>query len=414
MTATRGPYRTAKLPAYRLHKASGRAVVTLSGHDVYLGLYDTPESREKYDQVIAQYVTNGRRWPVDVPADHRFTIGELVLRYLQEHVEREYLKHGKPTSQQGNIRSALRSLLQDYARTSADAFRPQDLKRVRDRFVDRGLARSTVNRFVGLVRQFFRWAVEEEYVPAEVLGRLQSVRGLRRGKTVAPETDAVEDVSDDQIARVLPQVSRPVAAMIRLQRSTGMRPGEVVRMRLADIEVHEADGFKFWIYQPAHHKLEHHDGSTREILLSPEDWQLIQKFVTPDMSEEQYLFSPARAEAERRAAQRRTGARSGRKKSAASSPPRRCPLADHYSVASYRRAIHRACQAAGVPKWSPNRLRHTRATEVCNQHGLSHAQALLGHRSTKTTQTYLHRTDRQRQLELLRDRSVRRDAPTAS
>ena len=37
-----------KLPSYCQHKASGQAVVTLDGHDYYLGKHGTPRSREKY------------------------------------------------------------------------------------------------------------------------------------------------------------------------------------------------------------------------------------------------------------------------------------------------------------------------------------------------------------------------------
>ena len=34
-----------KLPAYRHHKASGQAVVTLNARDIYLGKHNSPESR---------------------------------------------------------------------------------------------------------------------------------------------------------------------------------------------------------------------------------------------------------------------------------------------------------------------------------------------------------------------------------
>jgi hypothetical protein len=41
-----------KLPSYRFHKSSGRALVTLGGRDYFLGKYDTPDSRERYDRLI--------------------------------------------------------------------------------------------------------------------------------------------------------------------------------------------------------------------------------------------------------------------------------------------------------------------------------------------------------------------------
>lgn len=38
------------VPSYCLHKKSGQAFVTLASKVHYLGVYDTPASREKYDQ----------------------------------------------------------------------------------------------------------------------------------------------------------------------------------------------------------------------------------------------------------------------------------------------------------------------------------------------------------------------------
>jgi site-specific recombinase XerD len=40
-----------------------------------------------------------------------------------------------------------------------------------------------------------------------------------------------------------------------------------------------------------------------------------------------------------------------------------------------------------VPAWSPNRLRHNRATEL-RRHGLDVAKTVLGHSKVETTQIY--------------------------
>jgi len=42
------------VPAYRLYKRNGSAVVTLSGKDIYLGEYGSAASRELYSQLIAK------------------------------------------------------------------------------------------------------------------------------------------------------------------------------------------------------------------------------------------------------------------------------------------------------------------------------------------------------------------------
>lgn len=53
--------------------------------------------------------------------------------------------------------------------------------------------------------------------------------------------------------------------------------------------------------------------------------------------------------------------------------------------------IHRACKAAKVPQWSPNQLRHSRATEVRKVYGLEAAQVTLGHATADVTQVYAER-----------------------
>ena len=44
--------RSFRTPSYRLHKPSGQAVVTINGRDIYLGGFNTPESRSEYDCII--------------------------------------------------------------------------------------------------------------------------------------------------------------------------------------------------------------------------------------------------------------------------------------------------------------------------------------------------------------------------
>ena len=49
-----------RVPSYRCHAATGQAVVTLNGKDIYLGAYDTAESRARYDRAIGEWLISGR------------------------------------------------------------------------------------------------------------------------------------------------------------------------------------------------------------------------------------------------------------------------------------------------------------------------------------------------------------------
>ncbi|MGC9261583.1 MAG: tyrosine-type recombinase/integrase, partial [Phycisphaerae bacterium] len=59
-----------------------------------------------------------------------------------------------------------------------------------------------------------------------------------------------------------------------------------------------------------------------------------------------------------------------------------------YTVDSYRRAIARACEAAGVDPWHPHQLRHNSATLLREQFGVDAAKTILGHRTLSTTLLY--------------------------
>ena len=58
-------------------------------------------------------------------------------------------------------------------------------------------------------------------------------------------------------------------------------------------------------------------------------------------------------------------------------------------MASYRRAIHRACESVNVPSWKPNQLRHNAATRIRREYGIEMAQTVLGHRlGSSVTEVY--------------------------
>jgi hypothetical protein len=45
---------TNRLPKYRLHKASGQAVVTLNGVDHYLGNHGSEDSKKAYQRKVSE------------------------------------------------------------------------------------------------------------------------------------------------------------------------------------------------------------------------------------------------------------------------------------------------------------------------------------------------------------------------
>ena len=80
----------------------------------------------------------------------------------------------------------------------------------------------------------------------------EAVAGLRRGSG-GRESHKVVPVPQTHIEKITPFFSRQIWAMIRLQLLTGMRPGEVVRIRRRDLDMTG----RMWEYRPAQHKREY-------------------------------------------------------------------------------------------------------------------------------------------------------------
>ena len=52
-----------KVPSYRLHKATGQAVITLTGPDIYLGAQHSAERREPYEAALNEWLASHHQRP---------------------------------------------------------------------------------------------------------------------------------------------------------------------------------------------------------------------------------------------------------------------------------------------------------------------------------------------------------------
>jgi integrase len=374
------------VPTYRLHKQSGQAITTLrlpdgGRRDVLLGPHNTDASKAEYERVLAEWRATGGRSVT--PAG--LTVNELILAFWR-HAEQHYRRpDGTPTNELNDYRLSLRPLKELYGHSPTAEFGPLALKAVRQTMVESGLCRGVVNQRVGRIRRMFKWAASEELVPHGVYAGLATVAGLAKGRSAARETVPIRPVPEAFVEAVLPFVLAPVAAMIEVQRWTGMRPGEACAMRACDLDTSGA----VWLYRPAHHKTAWR-GKERIIALGPRAQSVVRPFLTLDT--EAYLFSPARALAERAARrrdQRKTKVQPSQRDRRKAKPKRR--PRDFYTNLAYLTAVRRACRKAGVPHWHPNQLRHNFASLTRRQYGLEAAQVVLGHSRADVTQVYAER-----------------------
>ena len=77
-----------------------------------------------------------------------------------------------------------------------------------------------------------------------------TIEPLKYGKTEAKESEPLKPVPEAFVDETIKHCAPQIAAMIELQRLTGMRSGEVTIMRSCDISMAGA----VWEYRPLHHK----------------------------------------------------------------------------------------------------------------------------------------------------------------
>jgi integrase len=251
--------------------------------------------------------------------------------------------------------------------------------------IDKDLCRNVINQRVGRIKRIFRWAAGEELLPPSVPQALSCIEPLKRGRSGARETEVVRPVSDESVAAILQFLPPTVAAMVQLQRLTGMRSGEVCRLRTCDVDTTTP----VWSYGPTSHKTAYR-GHERIIRIGPKGQEILRPWLCLNRHEAA-VFSPRTAQYERinRLGIRRINPHT---RMASRIDGR---IGEAYNSRSYHRALRYAMQQAvraGVMTseqfWHPHQLRHRHATDVRQSRGLEAARVLLGHRTLNQTLEY--------------------------
>ncbi len=169
---------------------------------------------------------------------------------------------------------------------AVEKFGPIALKACRQEWINAGITRQTINkRHFHLVRMF-KWGVAEELVDSSVWETLRAVETLHVGRTSVPEMKEVPPVELDRVHAVTPFLSPVVRDMISLQLLTGMRPGEVCRLRPGDLD-RSGD---VWEFDVQGHKTAHH-GRKRTVYIGPEAQAVLRPYLL--RAADQHCFSAA-------------------------------------------------------------------------------------------------------------------------
>jgi len=379
----------------KLGNNGGTAFVRINGKRIYLGKFDSLEARRNYARHIAEWAS---------PHTAQETIGSSTVDTLTIAFLDYAQKSGN--SHYHAFRSATGVLLQFYSGIAVDSFTPKCLAAVQHQFTQqiaktgKRYSRQYCNTLTQYIRQMFRWGVAQELVSPITADALKYVPALRRGHTEAPESQPRESVSQATVDATLPYLLPTVAAMVQVQRWAVMRPNEVCRMRVGDIDTNRKDGI--WLYSPPDHKGTWR-GHSKIIPLGKPEQTLMTPYLEGKLPE-QAVFSPRTAMQEKHTkdAQRRVSKMSlshiRRAEYRAMNPCR--SVREHYRSETYAQSIKRAVVVANrsrlphqrIPHWTPYQLRHSGVTELTYEHGgsLDVARAVAGQRSIGITQMYNH------------------------
>lgn len=370
----------------------GRGYVNVNGKKRDLGKHGTPACDLAYADFCAEWA-KANQLSQTYSAPPSPTVGELYAEFSIYAAARYRRDDGTPTDEAKAFDRSLAPFLKRYRGIRAAVVGQEELETARADMVAAGLSRRVVNQRVGRIRRFFRWGVSRRKVDAVVVTRLESVRDLEAGYSGLDDPAPVRPVPIEIVELTIPHLNRWHAAMVRLQLATGARPGEVCRIRGADVsregvarlKDHEVRLPGVWVWQPAWHK----NKRRQKILiyvLGPKAIALLRPWLRDDPDAP--LFQPREAMREYHAA--RKAAATFHNRSARVASPRKQPGLT-YTTSSYDHAIARACEAAGVPAWSAHKLRKLVSTQTDRAEGIESSRKRLGHANIATTELYVER-----------------------
>ena len=222
----------------------GRAFSWHNGKRIYHGVWGSPEADKSYRRFIAALLESPTL-PLRIDKDSDVLVSELTAAFLEVHESRI------DKTDYTHYKQAVGHLAEIYGELAVNEFSPKKLKVCRSRMVNAGtLCRNTVNRYVKYIKRIFAWGVEEELVDANVGLGLRAVKALREGEEGTFDHPEREAVPFEVVEATLPFLPPTVAAMVQLQWLTGMRPSEICKMTVADIDRNRGNGL--WYYSPKH------------------------------------------------------------------------------------------------------------------------------------------------------------------
>jgi len=281
---------------------------------------------------------------------------------LEEYLRDMYRRNCRPKTFQSSLGSIelFLTCVAESGKTRLEQITKADLEAFIEREQDRGLMISTIRTKLNYIQAFLRYGIEAEVVSSDVLAR--RIR-LRKPETLPKAMDP------DDLRELLSIIDSPRdRAMVLVLLRTGMRIGELLNTRMADLHLRDR---RIDIYEGEKNRV------GRVVYLSDDALRALKAWLKVRESPQAFLFYAK-----------------GRSSMA-------------YSTA--RLMFETYLTRAGLTHkgYSLHSLRHTFASELLNAGmRIECLQPLMGHSSLDVTRRYARLTDKTREEEYFRAMTI--------
>lgn len=348
-------------PAYpKKPHASGQARIRIDGRDVYLGTWNSPESRAEYARLATLYA-RGPTAPAGTDAA-KLTVADVVARFL-DHTEAE---GGK---EYANFKSPCKLLLETCGDMLASDFDTLALRQVRAKMV-LVWTLNVIHRQTTRIKTIWRWAEAEKLVPRGSWDHLRSLPPLDRRSKGVRCTKPRDPVAWELVQLTLPHLAPVGVGMVLFQWWSGARPGEVVAAKVSDLDTTSIEGC--WLLTLDRHKTDWKTDAPRVLVLGPECQRVLAPFLGMArlLGDDAPLFATTKQE--------------------------------HFTVAAYKQMVYKAIKRHSLPHWSLYQIRHAAKRRIERLAGEQGARAFLGQQSVESTRGYAARQDVELAAEIAR------------
>lgn len=372
--------RKAQWPPQPRPHPSGQSRVHYEGRDYYLGLHGSEAAKKEYARLLML-------WGADREAEEAQprrtpTVSDAVARWATEELPRH-----TDQRQEHAYRSAVLIVVRLFGTLPIAGFRAPQLRAVRKamtsgcwmnpteravharRYATPGWSMGHTNQQIVRIRTVWRWLEGQGISPDGSWSHLRTLPPLTPS---GPDSHGVRRTTrrrpacTSEVVTVSRRAAGHAGRMLLLQYWSGMRSGELRRMRVGEID----RSGSVWVYRPGRHKMTYR-GHDRAVTLGPRCQAILRPRLEEAGDDPDTLVWPTR-------------------------------LGTTFRANSYAQAVRRAARKAGLPWLTPYSARHGARLRVTRALSLDAARAFMGHASVEMSAQYASGADLQTATEAAR------------